>query len=132
MMASPAGQRREFSRVPFRLEVHVQIGDRLFVYPESRDISVKGIYVLGTGCLPVGTACQVTLLLGGENSYLRLTLPGRVAREDGEGTALEFTEMGLDAYLHLRALVLYNAADSATIEREFESHLGLKPRPTSE
>jgi len=51
---------------------------------------------------------------------------GKIVRSTEDGIGVDFTEMDLDSYEHLRNLVLLNANDVARIEGEFKDHLGLK------
>lgn len=125
---SDASDRREFSRVPFRVQVTI-VGDHATeVTADVRDVSLKGLYAVGAGRLPPGARCAVHLMLGGPESEVRLQLTGRVARVDAGGLAVEFTAMGLDTFYHLRNLVLFNSRDAAQVEAEFHAHLGLMRR----
>jgi hypothetical protein len=53
---------------------------------------------------------------------------GRVQRITGEGIALLFTEVSLEAYEHLHNLVLLNTDDPEKAKREFKNHLGMKQK----
>jgi hypothetical protein len=120
--------RREFLRVPFRIEVTLRGDHTTVVSADVRDVSLKGLYAVGAGRLPPGSRCEVLLVLGGPDSEVRLSLRGRVARADGAGMGVEFLDMGLDTFYHLRNLVLYNSTDAARVEEEFRAHVGLRRR----
>jgi hypothetical protein len=115
---------REFTRVSTEIEAEVTAT----VSGHTRDVSVKGIYLFCRQPLPVGTPCRVALVVGGRQSPLRIEVTGRVVRVDDAGMAVEFSEMGVDSFDHLRRLVLYNSTDTDQVEQELKSHLGLKRR----
>jgi hypothetical protein len=123
------GDRREFARVAFRVEATIASDHETVVCADVRDISLKGLYASGSGRLPSGARCMVNMVLGGTESETRLRIRGRVARSEVGGMAVEFLEMGLDTFYHLRNLVLYNAADHARVEEEFRSHRRERPQP---
>jgi hypothetical protein len=116
-------ERREFLRVPFRVEVTLKGDHTSVVSGDVRDVSLNGLYAAGAGRLPPGSRCEVLLVLGGPGSEVRLSLRGRVARVDRAGMGVEFQDMALDAYYHLRNLVLFNSDDQARVEEEFKAHL---------
>jgi hypothetical protein len=125
---SDDADRREFTRVPFRVEAEL-VGDHATVVcGDVRDLSLNGLYAAGVGRLPPDSLCDVFLVLGGPASETRLKMRGRVARVDRGGLAVQFLALGLDTFYHLRNLVLYNGADHARIEDEFKAHLGLRRR----
>jgi hypothetical protein len=125
---SDGPERREFSRVPFRVEVALKGDHAAVVSADVRDVSLNGLYAACSGRLPPGSRCEVRLVLDGPGSEVRLSLRGRVARVDRAGLAVEFVELGLDTYYHLRNLVLFNSHDHARVEQEFRAHLGLLRR----
>ncbi len=125
---SDSRDRREFLRVPFRVEVTLTGDHTTVVSADVRDVSLNGLYAACSGRLPPGSRCDVLLVLGGPGSEVRLSMRGRVARADRAGLGIEFTAMGLDTYYHLRNLVLFNSDDRARVEQEFKAHLGLLPR----
>jgi PilZ domain len=121
---SDGGERRGFTRVPFRVEVTLKGDHATVVSADVGDVSLSGLYAACAGRLPPGSRCEVLLVLGGPASEVRLALRGRVARVDRGGLAVEFLGMGLDAFYHLRNLVMFNSDDQARVEREFWDHLG--------
>jgi hypothetical protein len=121
---SDGDERRGFTRVPFRVEVTLAGDHTTVVSADVRDVSLNGLYAACSGRLPPGSRCEVLLALGGPGSEVRLSLRGRVARVDRAGLAVEFLDMGLDTFYHLRNLVMFNSDDQARVEREFWDHLG--------
>lgn len=89
---------------------------------------MKGLFVKCQTEWPIGTECEIHLVLDGQSPPLDIKVKGRVQRVTNGGMALLFTEVGLEAYEHLHNLVMLNAQDPEKIEREFKNHLGLKKR----
>jgi PilZ domain len=118
------GDRREFSRVPKKLHVKVMAGDTTIDSGNTRDLSLKGLFLLTDRPLPVGTVCQLVLQLESSDSRVFMPAWGRVVRTEPAGMALEFTELGPECYHHLRNLI---AADPATVEQELGEHPEFKP-----
>ena len=69
----------------------------------------------------LGTDVDVTLELSGTSSQVTLKMKGRVARQDADGIGLDFTEVDLDSFHHLRNIVLYNAGDPKEVDTELAS-----------
>jgi hypothetical protein len=111
--------RRRRTRVNFRTEVDVQATGAMLRDLESRDLSHKGVFVLGRHPLEEGQGCMVTIRLADDPEAPVMRMEGRVARITPEGTAVDFVSMDPDTYLHLRNLVLLNADDPEQAEDEF-------------
>jgi hypothetical protein len=112
--------RRKRTRVPFHTQVDVKTADGLFKNLQTRDLSHKGVFLVGESPLKEGQGCLVSIRLAGDQeSAPVLHMEGRVARITGEGTAIDFISMDPDTYMHLRNLVLLNAADPESAEKEF-------------
>ena len=105
------GKHREFTRSVARFEDEVRSGTTTIVSGRTRDLSLRGLYVMTSRSLPVGTPCHVSLPLDGSQKELRVEVAGRVVRVEPHGIAVEFMEMELDSFHHLRNVVLCNADD---------------------
>ncbi len=125
-----ASERRDFSRVPVEFPVTVDAGDgRIIEGDESRDVSMRGLFVVTDERLPLGQACRVTIHLDGPGGEHGIGVAARVTRDTAEGFAVEFSEIPIEDYEHLRKLVLYNSEQANRIEEELGQHLGLRCRP---
>jgi hypothetical protein len=112
--------RRTRTRVPFHTQVDVQATGMKLRNLETRDLSHKGVFLLGESPLQQGQGCTVSIHLPGDESTAPiLHMEGKVARITKEGTAIDFISMDPDTYMHLRNLVLLNAEDPEKAEREF-------------
>ncbi len=120
--------RREFTRVSTKIEVEVRAGDSPPITGWTQDVSVRGLFFPCDSSLEQGAECQVILRLGESPNQISLEVKAKLVRVTGSGLAIEFIEMGVEAYEHLRKLVLYNAVDSQKAEQELKDHLGIKER----
>lgn len=108
--------KRTHERVPFTARVNVFCkGKRIVTDADTRNISLKGVYVEAERSPGIGTLCGLELQLTGASSKLILNIDGRVVREDGAGFGLVFDTIDLDSYFHLKNILRYNAADSDTL-----------------
>src|SRR5689334_5053461 len=112
--------RREFTRVPIRLEVEVASASLSLPDTECRikDVSLNGLYLQCDNPLPIGSSCQVTIALGNGEEPVRIQVNGEVARRDANGMGLKITEIvGIDSFGHLQNLVRYNASTTEKVEQ---------------
>ncbi len=114
-------ERRKNVRVEFHVSARVieeRQGGRTIICDDTKDISLKGIYLLVDRPLPVDTPCMIQLMLSGISSELTLNIRGRVVRVDDRGMALEFDEMDTDSLIHLKNILYYNSGDPDRIDAE--------------
>ena len=112
--------RRRRTRVTFHTRVDIQSTGARIMEVESRDLSHKGLSLVGDLPLKAGQGCSLVVHLSveGEDAPV-LRMEGRVVRADREGAAIDFVSMDAETYRHLRNLVILNAADPEQAEREF-------------
>lgn len=123
---SHADSRREFTRVRLAVGVEVDQPGRPKISGRGRDLSVKGVYVECSKPLPPSTPCDVTIVLSGTPEPMQVHVTGRVVYAEPGGMGIEFVEVDVDSFIHLRNLVLYNSVDTEQVEREFAQHIGWK------
>jgi len=118
--------RRDFSRVQTHIDVELDCGDKV-VCGRLADVSMQGARLVCDEKLPLQAACLAKLFLGdSRESPLCIMAKGKVVRSTEDGIGVEFTEIDLDSFEHLRNLVRMNADDVSQVEGEFKEHLGLK------
>jgi hypothetical protein len=127
-MASEEKNAREFSRVPVKVRVLVRSEGIDINSKRSIDLSMNGIFVECDEPLPLGTKCELTILLDGTDPMIRAECGGIIRRVAPEGMAIEFVELTLESYEHLQNLVRFNAPNLETVENELKEHLGLIKR----
>ena len=102
-------EKRNHERVPFTARVTVfSGGQRIVTDADTRDISLKGIFVQTSHRPGIGTHCGLELQLSGASSQLTLNIDGTVVREDDVGIGIVFNTIDLDSYYHLKNILLYN------------------------
>ncbi len=116
-------EKRANSRVAFQANATINADGRM-VEGAVVDLSLKGMFCQTAETLPVGTKVKVTVVLSGSSTELDIELAGAVVRSVDEGIAVWFAEMELDAFVHLRNVVSYNAGDPDAIMAEFEAAAG--------
>jgi len=126
-MTTPANERREFIRVPFRTEIEIHTPARVIRSRTSLDISMNGLRTETAGPAPEpGTPCHVRILLAREEPRMSITVKGVIVRAEPGTLAVHFSEIDVESYLHLQQLILNNSEDPARAEQEFRAHRGIR------
>ncbi len=115
---SVTANRREMTRVCYETKAELFVGDKKLLVTESRDISLKGIYVQTKG-LKVGMECKIILTLTGSEPEIIIILHGKVVRVDNSGAGILFTLIDIESFLHLQNIVAVNTGDYDMTHQEF-------------
>ena len=110
-------EKRKYQRVTFQADA-VARGNGFELGGKVENLSMKGLFLKATGDLGDGPL-RLTIHLSGCSSKLSIELVGKVVRKTDEGTAIEFLEMDLDSFIHLRNVVSYNSDDADAIMDEY-------------
>jgi hypothetical protein len=128
-MASGTSERREFIRIPFDMDVKIEVGGKILLVNKGVNISLRGLHLAAVDAkLTPGALCSVVIMLNTVDRGPILEAEGKVIRSEPGSLAIEFTELDLDSYHHLRQLVLLNTAEPEKAEQEFIAHWGIRPR----
>lgn len=112
-------EKRRFKRVLFRTEAIVQHGDKTFT-GEVADLSLRGMFVKSARVIPLGETVKARILLSGSTSELSIQVDGTVVRhQQQDGFGIQFHEMDVDSFVHLRNVVIYNSGDPSQVMEEF-------------
>jgi hypothetical protein len=126
MTSEPTNQ-REFTRVPVHCDVQVLAEGRPVPCTSVTTLSMKGMLVQSTEQLPIGLECEITISL--VEHEIEIQVMGTVVQNYADSIAFQFTKiMGPESFAHLRNMVLYNASDTDQIERELDSHSGIRKK----
>jgi len=126
-MADQGDERRGFIRVPFNTEVAVEGEGKTIQSREGINVSMSGIRLFTSESIPApGSPCQVKILLQASESRLPIEARGIVARSEPGILAVQFTEIDLDGYHHLRQIILNNTDEPEKAEKEFSTHWGIR------
>ena len=130
-MTGTHDERRGFVRVPFNTEVVIVANDWSLRAASGIDISMSGLHLTGLNVadaqkpLP-GTSVRATIHLQAAGHRAIIEADGRIIRSGPGELAVEFIEIELEGYQHLRQLVLNNSRDPDLAEQQFEEHRGIK------
>ena len=103
-------EKRKGERVNFETKVFLKTDDReIRVDGNSRDLSMRGLFVKTGEPFSVGMQCDIEVMLTGTVDKVVLTMRGTVVRQEKTGMAVYFDSIDLDSYAHLKKLVQYNA-----------------------
>ncbi len=116
MAVSNNDERRRCSRVAFAtdIKIHLKAGSKkVEVGGNSRDLSLKGIFVNTDDSFELQTKCEVRICLTGTVDKIELQIKGRVIRVSKNGMGIVFDSMDVDSYSHLKKIVQYNSVDNS-------------------
>lgn len=119
----PATNRRKNSRVAFQATASLSFAGARYEQCATRDLSLKGIFVLGVLGHALGAQCDVVLCLTGTTSNLCLQMQGEVARVEPDGLGLRFKEIDLDSFYHLKNILYYNSENPDQLDDEFNAQI---------
>jgi hypothetical protein len=112
-------ERRKRTRVDIHLNAVVLIDDRS-IEVETYNLSLKGMLCSPDQAFAENQSCQVTMSLNPdpESEPVRAVMQGRIVRTTPEETAIDFTVMDADSFLHLKRIVEYNSGEPEKINHE--------------
>ena len=88
---------------------------------------MNGVLVHVEQALSEGSLCNVRIQLGDSmEDPCVIEAHGKVARQSGQSMAIEFVDVDVDGFSHLKNLVMFNTVDKEKVEREFAGHLGIR------
>ncbi|MDX8397626.1 MAG: PilZ domain-containing protein [Mariprofundaceae bacterium] len=115
---------REFTRISVPLHVQVRSQSDDLVEGMTHDISLNGVLLPIKSSIPVGSECDVKLSLGDQDPLV-IEVAGIVARSAENMLAINFQNIDVNGFNHLKKLILYNTEDTNQVKLEFDSHLGI-------
>ena len=114
-------EKRKSTRVPFQTSADLKFSDASYSKCETANLSIKGVSVLGITGHQVGEQCFLSLALSGSTSELRLEMKGEIVRIEENSIALQFTDIDLDSFYHLKNIIYYNSEDPDSLQSELTS-----------
>ena len=112
MAVSNNDERRKHSRVGFTTAIQILLeagGEKINLKGNSRDLSLKGIFVGTENKFSSGTKCSIKVYLTGGIDKIELVMKGTVVRDSDNGMGIRFDSMDVDTYSHLKNIVCYNS-----------------------
>ncbi len=115
--------RRRFLRVSYSTSAILTDEKGNQVSGNIRNLSLKGAFVEAEDSVDIDSPVKVEINVASLSSSLNLSLMGKIVRKDSRGVGVEFTEMDIDTFVHLKSIVALNHGDLDTIEDEFHKFL---------
>ena len=126
-MTTEFNNQREFTRVLVAARTQIQAGSVTLSAAQTHSLSMKGMSIQSPERLPVGTECEIAIVL--VECEAEIQVLGTVVNHLPDGMAFLFTKiLGLESFEHLRNLVFYNAQNVEQVETEFTAHTGIRKR----
>ena len=111
-------EKRSFTRIPFQAKALVRAKDTT-VIGVIENLSLSGLFLKTPEKLRVNRVVKIELLFTGTSSQLSILLNGKILRHENIGMAIQYRDIDLDAFFHLKNLIKYNTDEIHTVEKEF-------------
>jgi hypothetical protein len=83
------------------------------------NLSMKGIFISTNEVVPSDILLEISIVLSGTSSLLSIKAKGFALRQTDTGVAIEFREMDIDSFVHLRNVVALNSDDADACYEEY-------------
>jgi hypothetical protein len=122
-------EKRNFTRIPFQTKAIVRSKDAT-VIGIVENLSLDGIFLKTPEKLRLNRIIKIELLFTGTSSQLSILLDGKIMRHENIGMAIQFKNVDLDAFLHLKNLISYNTNQMEKLKEEFDKFVKTKGKKT--
>ena len=120
-------EKRHFARIPFQTKAIVRSKDAT-VIGIVENLSLDGIYLKTPEKLRLNRIVKIELLFTGTSSQLSILLDGKIMRHENTGMAIQFKDIDMDAFLHLKNLISYNTSLMKKLNEEYEKFVEKKSK----
>ena len=111
-------EKRANSRVVFHIRARLDCDGRM-IEGQVHDLSLRGMFLAAEERFTEGALVEAAVDLTGDSSQLTMTLRGVVTRVETGGVGIQFEDMDVDSFIHLRNIVSHNDGDPEKIMAEF-------------
>lgn len=118
-------EKRSFARIPFQTKAIVRSKDAT-VIGIVENLSLDGIFLKTPEKLRLNRIVKIELLFTGTSSQLSILLNGKIMRHENTGMAIQFKDVDMDAFLHLKNLISFNTNQMDKLNEEFEKFVKKK------
>jgi hypothetical protein len=122
-------EKRSFARIPFKTKAIVRHKDST-VIGIVENLSLAGIFLKTPEKLALKRVVKIELLFTGTSSEISILLDGKISRHENIGMGIEFKDMDIDAFYHLRNLISYSTDQMEKLKKEFEKFVKTKREKT--
>ena len=112
-------EKRTFARIPFKTKAIVRQKDAT-VIGIVENLSLAGIFLKTPERLGLKRLVKIELLFTGTSSQISIILDGKITRHENVGMGIEFRNLDLDAFFHLKNLINYNTDKIDKVKKEFQ------------
>ena len=117
-------ERRKNRRVVFKVTATVKT-EQSVIEGTVENLSMKGMFFVCSGDVASDRQVEITITLSGSSSRLSLKLKGKAVRQTNAGFGIEFQEMDLDSFIHLRCIIEENSGDPDGVFEDFYKSISL-------
>jgi hypothetical protein len=121
-LESDCMEKRNFDRIPFQTKAIVRSKDATVIGIVD-NLSLDGIFLKTPEKLHLNRIVKIELLITGTSSQLSILLDGKIMRHENLGMAIQFKDIDMDTFFHLKNLISYNTNQIGTLEDEFQKFL---------
>ena len=122
-------EKRSFTRILFQTKAIVRAKETT-VIGVVENLSLAGIFLKTPEKLRLNRVVKIELLFTGTSSQLSILLDGKIMRHEKLGMAIQFRNVDIDAFIHLKNLISYNTNQMGKVEEEFQAFIKKKNRKT--
>jgi len=122
-------EKRNFTRIPFQTKAIVRAKETT-VIGVVENLSLAGIFLKTPERLKLNRLVKIELLFTGTSSQISIILDGKIRRHENLGMAIQFRNVDLDAFIHLKNLISYNTNQMGKVEEEFQAFIEKKDKKT--
>jgi len=118
-------EKRTFARIPFPTKAIVRAKNAT-VIGIVENLSLDGIFLKTPERLGLNRIVKIELLFTGTSSQLSILLDGKIMRHENIGMAIQFKDVDLDAFLHLRNIISCSTNQMEKLKGEFQKFMKKK------
>ena len=122
-------EKRNFDRIPFQTKAIVRSKDTT-VIGIVENLSLDGIFLKTPEKLNLNRIVKIELLFTGTSSQLSILLDGKIMRHENIGMAIQFKNVDMDAFFHLKNLISYNTNQMEKLKNDFKKFVKTKGKKT--
>ncbi|MBN1840686.1 MAG: PilZ domain-containing protein [Deltaproteobacteria bacterium] len=118
-------EKRAVTRIPLKTKALVRHGGTT-ITGTIQNLSLTGIFLKSSEIVKTNGVVKVEILFTGPSSQLSIILDGIVTRHDHKAMAIEFRNMDIDSFFHLRNLISYSTDDMDKVKAQFQEFVANK------
>ena len=122
-------EKRNFTRIPFQTKAIVRAKETTVIGVVD-NLSLAGIFLKTPERLRVNRLVKIELLFTGTSSQISIILDGKIMRHENLGMAIQFRNVDIDAFIHLKNLISYNTNQMGKVEEEYQAFIEKKNKKT--